>query len=220
MLPGFVPDDRGGGPVIQIDGCAKCGATWFDGGELERIAAKTIVDLFSGDAAAARRCWQCGATVAGGPGTRAGPSTCPRCQARTGRTCPGCGTRMGVLEHSAILVDACPTCRGIFLDRGEFDQILALPGDPLKCVRCGSTEFEARHSYFSEQGILCGPCHATEAAVARGELPAGGLAAVGGAGAPIVGPATTGPSVKRIDVTRFLAEYLRLRNERPPDLER
>ncbi len=199
MLPGMVPDDKGGGPVIEIDGCAKCGATWFDGGELERIAAKQIVDLYSGDPAAASRCWKCGEVVGTSRAPGVGPASCAHCQARLGRSCPACSARMGVLEHAGVLVDVCGKCHGIFLDRGEFDLILALPGDPLACVRCGSTTFEPRHSYFGERGLLCGPCHAEEKALAAGA----------GAGE------AARPAVKKIDVTRFLAEYLRLRSDAP-----
>lgn len=39
--------------------------------------------------------------------------------------CPSCGSRMVEVERSEILVDACPECRGVWLDRGELDKILA-----------------------------------------------------------------------------------------------
>jgi Zn-finger nucleic acid-binding protein len=38
--------------------------------------------------------------------------------------CPACGTRLVELERSEVLVDACPECRGVWLDRGELDRIL------------------------------------------------------------------------------------------------
>ena len=38
--------------------------------------------------------------------------------------CPNCGARLVEVERSEILVDACPDCRGIWLDRGELDKIL------------------------------------------------------------------------------------------------
>ncbi|MGE3235132.1 MAG: zf-TFIIB domain-containing protein [Thermoleophilia bacterium] len=38
--------------------------------------------------------------------------------------CPTCGTRLVELERSEILIDACPECRGVWLDRGELDRIL------------------------------------------------------------------------------------------------
>jgi Zn-finger nucleic acid-binding protein len=38
--------------------------------------------------------------------------------------CPACNTRLVELERSDVLIDACPECRGVWLDRGELDRIL------------------------------------------------------------------------------------------------
>ena len=38
--------------------------------------------------------------------------------------CPTDGTELRRLERSGVHVDACPTCRGIWLDRGELDKIV------------------------------------------------------------------------------------------------
>jgi Zn-finger nucleic acid-binding protein len=38
--------------------------------------------------------------------------------------CPSCGTRLVELERAEVLIDACPECRGVWLDRGELDRIL------------------------------------------------------------------------------------------------
>jgi Zn-finger nucleic acid-binding protein len=38
--------------------------------------------------------------------------------------CPNCGSRLVEVERSEILIDACPDCRGVWLDRGELDKIL------------------------------------------------------------------------------------------------
>jgi Zn-finger nucleic acid-binding protein len=38
--------------------------------------------------------------------------------------CPNDGSRLVELDRSGVLVDACPECRGIWLDRGELDKIL------------------------------------------------------------------------------------------------
>jgi uncharacterized protein len=46
--------------------------------------------------------------------------------ARTGEPmrCPTCGTRLVEVDRAAVLIDACPNCRGVWLDRGELDKIL------------------------------------------------------------------------------------------------
>ena len=38
--------------------------------------------------------------------------------------CPACDTRLVEIERSEVLIDACPECRGVWLDRGELDRIL------------------------------------------------------------------------------------------------
>ena len=38
--------------------------------------------------------------------------------------CPNDGTRLVEVDRSDILIDACPECRGVWLDRGELDKIL------------------------------------------------------------------------------------------------
>jgi Zn-finger nucleic acid-binding protein len=39
--------------------------------------------------------------------------------------CPNCGTRLVEVDRAEVLIDACPECRGVWLDRGELDRILA-----------------------------------------------------------------------------------------------
>ena len=38
--------------------------------------------------------------------------------------CPNDGSELRRLERSGVHVDACPTCRGVWLDRGELDKIV------------------------------------------------------------------------------------------------
>lgn len=39
-------------------------------------------------------------------------------------TCPKCRGEMRTYERNGILIDQCEDCRGIFLDRGELEQLL------------------------------------------------------------------------------------------------
>ena len=39
--------------------------------------------------------------------------------------CPVDGTTLVMSERSGIEIDYCPSCRGVWLDRGELDRILA-----------------------------------------------------------------------------------------------
>jgi len=38
--------------------------------------------------------------------------------------CPSCGGQLVQIDRSGVRIDACRQCRGVFLDRGELDQIL------------------------------------------------------------------------------------------------
>ena len=44
------------------------------------------------------------------------------------RLCPVDATRLRRVERSGVHVDACPSCRGIWLDRGELDKIVEREG--------------------------------------------------------------------------------------------
>ena len=39
-------------------------------------------------------------------------------------TCPHCSVPLVMSERAGVEIDYCPTCRGIWLDRGELDKIL------------------------------------------------------------------------------------------------
>ena len=41
-----------------------------------------------------------------------------------GMPCPIDGSRLVMSERSGIEIDYCPTCRGVWLDRGELDKII------------------------------------------------------------------------------------------------
>jgi len=38
--------------------------------------------------------------------------------------CPACSIDLVMSERSGIEIDYCPTCRGVWLDRGELDKII------------------------------------------------------------------------------------------------
>jgi Zn-finger nucleic acid-binding protein len=42
--------------------------------------------------------------------------------------CPVCGERLREIERSGVMVDICPSCKGIWLDRGEIDKIVEMEG--------------------------------------------------------------------------------------------
>lgn len=38
--------------------------------------------------------------------------------------CPACKTRLTMSERQGIEIDYCPSCRGVWLDRGELDKVI------------------------------------------------------------------------------------------------
>ena len=40
-------------------------------------------------------------------------------------TCPRDGAPLVEVERSGVQIDACPSCRGIWLDRGELEKLIA-----------------------------------------------------------------------------------------------
>jgi Zn-finger nucleic acid-binding protein len=37
--------------------------------------------------------------------------------------CPNCSTQMQLMQRYEVDIDYCPSCRGVWLDRGEIDKI-------------------------------------------------------------------------------------------------
>jgi uncharacterized protein len=38
--------------------------------------------------------------------------------------CPNCGVALVMSERQGVEIDYCPSCRGVWLDRGELDKII------------------------------------------------------------------------------------------------
>jgi Zn-finger nucleic acid-binding protein len=46
-------------------------------------------------------------------------------EATTAMICPKCGHEMRTHQRNGVTIEQCRKCHGIFLDRGEFEQLLA-----------------------------------------------------------------------------------------------
>jgi ribosomal-protein-alanine N-acetyltransferase len=47
----------------------------------------------------------------------------------TARICPACGTGLHTVVRHGVEIDRCPACRGVWLDRGELEKIVAFGAD-------------------------------------------------------------------------------------------
>ena len=76
-------------------------------------------------------------------------------------TCPVDGTKLVPMERSGIEIDHCPTCRGVWLDRGELDKIIErnsaavapaqVPAPPRESYSAPPQPYDARN-YGHKQG--------------------------------------------------------------------
>lgn len=88
---------------VTADRCEGCGGLWFDDREL----AEALRAAASRPAA--------GAVDFAGHGSI--NLLCPRCKAAT--------SEYNFAYDSGVLINECPACRGVFLQRGEFEEIAA-----------------------------------------------------------------------------------------------
>ena len=97
---------------VEIDFCSGCKGIWFDAGELAFYveAGEDVPDVAS--------------ALASG---RAAGCSCPRCSTELVET--------RYLPGVPLLIDICPSCKGIFLDSGEVPQV-----EKLAAARGGGME--------------------------------------------------------------------------------
>lgn len=43
-----------------------------------------------------------------------------------GRICPACGAELRTVVRQGVEIDRCPACRGVWLDRGELEKLVAI----------------------------------------------------------------------------------------------
>ena len=65
--------------------------------------------------------------------------------------CPICAVDLVMSERSGIEIDYCPTCRGVWLDRGELDKIIErsqpVRAEAPPAVAQGQTQLLPRKEY-------------------------------------------------------------------------
>ena len=87
------------GPNVHVDVCPDCKGMWFDDGELRKVLRDRRVEA---------------RMVPIAVGREAGSLECPRC-----------GSTMDLRQAEDVVVDACPGCRGLWLDMGELGSLEA-----------------------------------------------------------------------------------------------
>ncbi len=97
---------------IEVGACPSCGGMWLERGELEAIEETKEHDYSE--------------ELARMPDL--GYNAYELAMQKTGRTilCPKCGDEMESREYarcSQVMIDVCPVCHGIWLDKGEIEAL-------------------------------------------------------------------------------------------------
>lgn len=74
--------------------------------------------------------------------------------------CPIDGTALLITDRSGVEIDYCPTCRGVWLDRGELDKIIERaaafsappPPPPVDERRAPSRDYEQPREFDQSRG--------------------------------------------------------------------
>jgi len=89
---------------VELDYCLQCEGLWFDSGEIELVGAKSGVH--AGDCFSTRPA-----------DTKEARLKCPICRKKMDKRLLG--------STEPVLADVCPVCDGLWLDKGELEQVLA-----------------------------------------------------------------------------------------------
>jgi Zn-finger nucleic acid-binding protein len=166
-------------PGIPLHGCETCHGIWVDDGELtaihQRLQAMRPASVTSpappaaGDArqkfrqlsgflaqvdcpgcrqpnpVAAAVCWACGACMQGGRAF----------------LCPRCDQPLGDRVEFGLLLNACNTCGGLWLDEDELRKLIRQPPAALRRLEreLGTIGSKAVTDLDREQRLLCPTCH-------------------------------------------------------------
>lgn len=85
------------GPNIEIDECPRCHGIWLDPGELKKLLKdRKMTDYLTKEI-----------------GT----------QSKSQLVCPRCGGLMDIESAEDVEIDVCLTCRGVWLDAGELEDL-------------------------------------------------------------------------------------------------
>lgn len=100
--------DRASFEGLEVDLCPSCGGLWLDRGEITRAARLPEAELARLRALLA---------AGGDPPPTPTENVVP---------CPACDGCLSEVVLGSVHVDYCDACHGIFLDRGELEEALAV----------------------------------------------------------------------------------------------
>jgi Zn-finger nucleic acid-binding protein len=104
----LVEENLGG---VTIDRCRSCAGVWLDDGEIvSLLQAELAVSNSAGTTATAPR----------------GQAGVPLAERESVELCPKCQTHLNAVNYdygSGVIIDVCPRGHGLWLDKGELEQL-------------------------------------------------------------------------------------------------
>lgn len=73
-------------------------------------------------------------------------------------SCPNCDKGMQEINRNNVQIDMCPSCRGVWLDRGELEKLLAA----VNTVRQSDRDYDDKPRYDSKPSYDSKPHHASQ----------------------------------------------------------
>ncbi|MFN2167331.1 MAG: zf-TFIIB domain-containing protein [Anaerolineae bacterium] len=150
--------DRQMGQVVA-GSCPRCHGLWFGRGSLD--LALNQPGLSAAIAAREPCCPVCNIPV-----TMEAPR-CAGCGATLHRLeCPDGDGRLKQVHVGGIIVEVCPLCDGVFLDRGELSKVNQA-AQAVACAACGEPLPSPEAGYLVSRGRICSRCFRKRAAKQR-----------------------------------------------------
>ena len=112
---------------IRIDQCAHCEGIWLDRGELEQISQARKSEIFSLELVEKQ-------VRAEEEETRLRLEGLEEIQEMQDRRCPRCAMNLEELRFHQVQIDHCRKCGGVWLDKGEFEQVAGIEHGFLKSL--------------------------------------------------------------------------------------
>jgi Zn-finger nucleic acid-binding protein len=112
-----------GGRALTLDHCTRCGGVWFERGEAEQLARFAPSDLWKvippRQAVPSPPCHGCHAPL------DRNAEKCAACGTKNELRCPACDRTMK-RWNNGLLLDFCPTCKGVWFDHVELRSVWSL----------------------------------------------------------------------------------------------
>lgn len=61
--------------------------------------------------------------------------------------CPNCDGSMQAVQRAGVEFDMCPRCRGVWLDRGELEKLMALEREEAQAAQAGQRPYSRPDHY-------------------------------------------------------------------------